>query len=651
MISGSSDIAGPLFQVYKAPSSRRSSVSMRVDRETTLNGTDHWVTPENARDSMRSVRSSRSNRTVPQLEGRLDSASRRSKRSNRGSTRSKGRPASNSNGSVRGSKPWEPRIAPSSGVDSDHALTPDTPNRLVPRLRGHENESFGNESLSETPYSDYMSGNITPGPPPGPAPPANRRGAYKPVSLSQSFNAVDDLPPPLDEGPEAYSRRNDEFPAPPSPLNDGPDPYLGRHAPAMELNNLSQSTAPPHALPSLRPSHINIDNAHQRLPPPPSTDGDNSEKSPVNSGLTSPSTPEKPLQPRLQLPDRSLPLTTYNLRAHAHAMQHPPAVTPATGGPLISSSGNTDVRPIGAANARPYSEYAQINIQPINARLASRGGGQLNGNPRVLPGVRQPLGSPQSNTTDVCNKTPLTGDSRIDSRPFNPNIAPAPVKDNTFRRMVTGNLTVAPQSQSNGAPKPSPDKGSVNALYSKPAKSGPELRPSHLSTAANSLGSPPKELSPRVYQDTALGSGARPVASTAVPSQEVKLKSDLPPWERSRPTNLSSRNQRADSSQNPRPPVNSASDNQLESRSPSDGLAPRPVGEVTSSYGGLYSSRASPGPRRRSQYGRERPTHETRPPPPQTFPSNSDYANHSTNVTDDVKTKGGPYVSSSALVV
>lgn len=602
-------------------------------------------------------------------------------------------------------------------MDSD---VPETPTELQPPRIQH-NPAYGYTS-SESPYMDYSQHQrghqgISPGPPPGPAPPGNRVGGYRPTNLSQSFNAVADLPPPLDEGPEAYSRDSVAFPAPPPPLHDGPGPYMGnrkeghtnptyqqspvhQQLPSLSLppqtptkEPLSSSSAPsspggssistekdPSAFRSSNTLEQNLDrnqyqNKYTPRQPPVGHVYDSRNRDPVN---------RQPIPSQQPARDRN---GVNNLRATTNRPDMGPSLRP----PDISP-----VRPLSGVSERTEDSSPYANHQ----RPLSRG--QLNeDNSRKPPALHlpakqpykqpEPSPAPSSDRTTpprsgypsdfddipqqrMVNQTSPTADLR---QMRNPNSQP---KDNTFKRMVTGNLS-RPSNDSNmqvndAASRPSPGP-QINMQYNAQAPVGrptgqqqttpqsqsnryqppqrqtpaqPTYKPQ---TPAQQVYSPQSHVreqpKPVLYNDRSPTNRPPPTSNGHHMNNHQKNDSaptngSVPPWARKGPhSNINKppevnhqqhNNSRPMPNNNRQAPVQSVSDvRPSQTRNPVTGA----LTEVTSSYGGLYSSRQTAAPR---------------PRPQNTNPS-SNYAPHPglTNATDEMKTTKGPFISARPSVI
>ena len=793
-------ILDPVFQVYKAPSSRRSSISLRMERETSLSRPEPWEMAASGRDSIRSNRSTRSNRSsrgINRANNPGQGGTRHSKRSNRGSTRSKkSHGKSSQNGSAKhnrpNSLPWVPTIAPSSGLDSDVPHTPQTPPHAHRHIdRGHDNESFGYGSSSDTPYTDQLqqSQQFTPGPPPGPAPAANRR--YKPTNLSQSFNAVADLPPPLDEGPEAYSRDSVAFPTPPPPLSDGPEPYRSSHPqrrqePNSAHNRPTHLVIPPPATPTKEP-----------LSSSPSSPGSSSlstEKSltDFNSSRTLENNLDKsysnknyhrpPFDSSQQVPDRGRDMGSPSQR---YPYQVSPATDnssqrhEATSNPVYLQSSvqmpsaemhrptkdmhrpttemhrpntdmhrpntdihrpNTDIhRPntdIHRPNTDMHRQTTDMHRDTTDIHRPHKHAGDAH---RPTTDVHRPIKSVHGPSTDVhrpsanghrpatdghrhatamhnstsdMHRSPVNGDrptvlalppklpykdtervtSPTESASRTQNTQHSPTtdfrqirsrdsqpKDNTFKRLVSGNLSTkaSPGPISNGVPSqevyaahqlrqphtrsddqnqrshiqhspqqttPAPyqiqqahSSHSSNSQLSVRARGSSEHSPSHLSVRArdNSQNSPNRTAYNGSSNHQSRSDGSQP-SSKDYPSSSV------PPWEKAKQPDPTIRNVPIANNHRTHTQQPAVSHQLPATTAPAHSLTGT-LKEVTSSYGGLYSSRQSPAPSRRR--GNQRPNNGSN------YPSTNADSYQSTNITDDVKTTVGPFISARPSVI
>ena len=716
----------PVFQVYKAPSSRRSSISLRMDRDNSLSRPEPWELPGQGRDSIRSNRSTRSARSA----NLSHSGTRQSKRSNRGSTRSKksssgrtGR-SSSSKGNNPNSLPWAPTIMPSSGLDSDALPSSHYPQGHRQR-QGHENESYGYSSSSDGPHTEQLQGQQfdSPGAPPGHTP--NKR--YRPTNLGPQFNAASDLPPPLEDGPEAYSRDSVAFPAPPPPLSDGPEPYRSTHAQhpgSRALHNrptqlvipptptkaaLSSSPSSPgsssisteKSMTAFSSSHTlenNLDNSYSNKdyhrPPFPVAEGSNASPDPNKSAYPQHVSHVNPQH----IPSR---------HKADQPVSNPSHRSDGLSNPIYNSQQfsniqrpDTDMHRQGVSKPKPdqHSHNFGIDVRRSNFEVhkpdsdarRTNGNGHNSGLDARKTGAHTPLSLPakppyrdfeRNTSSDQTDQLESSFDSRVSptselrqirSRDTQP-------KDNTFRRMVTGNLSLRAQG-----PAPpnleSPPSSSIalqpmittqpqhhsSISSNSPTKQTHRL---HLETNLDSRTPPGShdsksneqtfsnfhnrkqhdQINPRLHEtnlDKRVTSQVRegrsndnsisnsPYQGKFDHSQHAReyTSTNAPPWQRPSQSDVPR------SSSNSQPAVAQPAASSTTSNSMTGTLK-----EVTSSYGGLYSSRQSPAPQRRR--GNYRSNFD------QSYPSINHDMYQSTNITDDVKTTKGPFISSRPSVI
>lgn len=748
----------PIFQVYKAPSSRRSSISSRHERETSLSRREPWEMVVSGRDSMRSNRSVRSERNSrPKLVSRADeNSARRSKRSNRGSTRSRtkspsGRSTTAQNGSLKArpnNLPWMPTIALSSGVDSDVPRDLRTsagmPRSQPEPTRGHENESYGYGSSSDNPYSDYLQqrtpNGISPGPPPGPAPAANKH--FRPTNLAQSFNSVADLPPPLDEGPEAYSRDSIAFPAPPPPLADGPEPYRSTvkqnsyNAPASDHTTAAAARGNRPTLLTLEPMTPTKEALSSvSSPSSPGSSSISTEKSGAMSVLTAGRTLENNLDQRspfnnlqrelgaatsAEAHHRQLgsnvkpPFTIDKLAIQRHSMASSVEDARQPSRPLSeiehSSHQSQQQRQPSVPQQHHHShQHSEALSNPVyaNANLQLRKDSPADTH-RLQPGLSMPSYKDRGGTravnglttSDNYERVPSStsnGDTRrIDEQRLSPTADLRQVrsrgsepKDNTFMRMVTGNLShrsarhakdQIPLVQQNNLhnqqgqpihqqPTHSPIRPPLQQQHQAAQQQRPAAVPLgaykpqyNVSQQQQDINNGPSHHAPSMgmaqvapahsSSDRQTIPGGRSAISNAemfnghrnppmhnaalqMPTTGRYQPHSLPPWEKNEHVYdiNNSNDSRNAPTNNHKLPAN---------HTPSSRSGLKPSGtltEVTSSYGGLYSSRenaAIPSRRRNNPRG---------------DPGQGHGSYQSTNITDDVKTTKGAFVSSQPSVI
>jgi len=522
-------VAAPIFRVYKAPSSRRSSVALdgRGDGWNSIN-----------RDSLRSnrsTRSTRSQRTTTTPPSRHQNGSTRQKRSSqRSSTRSRTKSSSNQNGERRGEiAPWM-SIAPSTANDSDGPGSPRTPGRGG--RRGHENDGYG--SSSENPYMDYH----------------NQRARYSRPPSGRARGLSDDLPPPLDEGPAGYTSAAQEsdagnFPppppgllGPPPPLADGPEPYSEQQSLAASRDSVAASRPSQLRLqtpPAGRPEPTTPRKGALSSPSSPSSQSSiNTEKSPApSSPLSSPgSTPQKVLPPppqlmtyqygaspqhRLHADSRSQasPASSHDYQNHQapnhtpsqHSQQsqsalgHRPVLPTMTHNNLQVSRPAQVSRPVQAPVRLPVSTYRDdandlyTKVVPPSERptphiVMSQQSGPISHTQvaRPPPGTHHtaPVGrSPDSDFDEVPS---ARMSSHTQRSPVGPVLKPptaqarlpnAHPKDNTFKRLVSGGLSQPVDNRHSSDSKPNRD-------YKQYSERGPQnnINPSRDHTPAVNRG-------------------------------------------------------------------------------------------------------------------------------------------------------------------
>ena len=345
-------------------------------------------------------------------------------------------------------------------------------------------------------------------------------------------------------------------------------------------------------------------------------------------------------------------------------------------------AGETRKPPVLSLPAKQPYKQPEPSPVPSNSTTPSRSG--FNSDFDDIPQQRM-----------VTNQTSPTSDFR---QMRSANTQP---KDNTFKRMVTGGLSRPPVSNGgadippHAGSRPTPAPSQISMQYNaqapvqqnRPAAYKPEqssrYQPQQApvsnqqrpATAQHSYQPPssqhqsqlsheppqksaavlptPQPNKPALYNDRSPNrhisnnhhmnghsSDNKPDLGITKPS--MGGGGNVPPWERK--SAMPSKTMTPPS--NPQPIQHSSSrsapisNNNIPGRVPPQSSSSRPpLSEVTSSYGGLYSSKQSPGPtRRRSQYG------------------SSNYSHHPslTNATDDVKTTTttpGPFISARPSVI
>lgn len=647
------------------PTSRRSSISSRVDRENTLTRVDPLAMSGRA-----SLRSNRSERFIESNTAQTPNSTRQSKRSNRASQRSKR--SSQNNGSTRkrpGSLPWVPTVTASSGVDSD---MPQSPHGLQPPI-GHVNESYGYGSSSNSPYNEYPQ--RFPGQPPGPLLPGSSR--HSSSIPSQSFNTVADLPPPLDEGPEAYSRDSLAYLPPPPPLSDGPEPYRSA---------VSRNVPPHHSQVSQRSHNLSL---HISTPTkePLSSSGESSPGSSISSteknGDIPPFNSSRTLEHNL---DQGSVWSSKYDKYHQPSSTQPNSRV--SGGNQFSENLRTqrndssklmdrvDSGDIATSNplyanhkfARPGSQMPNSNLPPAKTHQPHH----LNAPQNRVPPIPHTNAQQSNNKGASSQDIPILPTSELrqirggDSHP----------KENTFKRLVSGSLMLQPNSSRNYHDSPthlSPpsDSAALSSQRSSPASALHQESSSNISGGATPHFQEKKFYPPSPDRsDSTHKMHINPQQQNSRPFHQ----NDRPPvLHQSRPPSLYTANHitsRSNQSAISNPPHTSSVPHMNGGASPaaytsnnsnipsrtyipqensSSNAAPNArqaayslnnaLTEVTSSYGGLYSSKSSAPPSRR------RPMH----PPPLGSTTQMQY--QLANITDDAKTNKEAFVSMQPSVI